>query len=303
MTPTTLVAVDCPIDPIISPYANEVQDWLCGWTRRHGLPAAAADRLAEGGIARYAARIFPDATRDDLRVVAALFTWFFLADDHCDRAVPEPDRVRAVVTGALDTLQTGRDTVGGPLGGMLADAWREPHQRMPVRWRTRFVSAVEHHLRGVVVEARNKARGHRPGVAEYIRLRRATSAAYVSHALVDFAAGVPVPEPVWRHPAVRAYSALGNDLLSWLNDLFSLERDVEASGGHNLVLAVAGELDLPVEAAAERVLEHCQHGMRTLPQARAALPALGPQAERYLDGVDHAVRATLDWSLESPRYR
>ncbi|MEJ3748377.1 terpene synthase [Actinomycetes bacterium KLBMP 9797] len=280
-----------------------MQDWVAGWTRRHGLPGPVADRLAEIGIGRYAARIYPDATAADLRVVAALFTWFFLADDECDRSLPAPGRVHKMVTDVLDTLETGAQVLDGPLGAMLADAWQVPYRRMPAHWRARFVGAVEHHLRGVVVEARNKATGHRPGVAEYVELRRATSAAYVAHALVDFAAGVPVPEAVWRHPAVRAYSAAGNDLLSWFNDLLSLDQDAATSGGHNLVLAVATELSLPVAEATDRVREHWQHRMRALPGLRAALPALGPAAERYLDGVDHTLRATVDWCLESPRYR
>lgn len=301
MMPTICFTLDCPISPTMSVYADAVQDWLGKWTRRHGLPAELADRLAEGGIARYAGRLYPDATLDDLKVIAALFTWFFLADDECDRAcVPEPDRVRALVNSALDLLETGHCAIDGPLGSMLADAWQEPRRRMPARWRARFVSTVEHHLRGVVVEAHNKAAGYRPGVAEYIRLRRATSAAYVAHALVDFAAGVSVSDRVWRHPAVRAYSAVGNDLLSWFNDLLSLDRDAATSGGHNLVLAVANESGLPIEVAAERVRDLWQETISRMPSLR---PVLGEPADRYLDGVDWAIRGTIDWSLESARYR
>ncbi|GFJ79322.1 terpene synthase family protein [Phytohabitans houttuyneae] len=192
MLRTISLDLQCPINPVISPYAEETHGWLDGWTRSHGLPDVYADRLAEGGIARYAARLYPDASPGDLRVLSALFTWFFLIDDECDRAsVPEPRRVRALVGGALSLLRGEAGTRGlpGPLGSMLADAWREPQSRMPARWRARFVGAVEHHLSGVVVEARNKAGGHRPGVEEYVELRRATSAAYVAHTLIDFAGG------------------------------------------------------------------------------------------------------------------
>ncbi|MFC0526853.1 terpene synthase family protein [Phytohabitans kaempferiae] len=293
----------CPIHPVISPYAEDAHEWLDGWTREHGIPDVYADRLAEGRIARYAARLYPDASASDLRVLSALFTWFFLIDDECDRAsVPEPERVRALVGGALSLLRTGTGKLPGPLGTMLADAWREPHRRMPARWQARFVSAVEHHLGGVVVEARNKASGHRPGVEEYVELRRATSAAYVSHTLIDFAGGELLSESFYRHPAVRAFSRTGNDLLSWFNDLLSLERDAATAGGHNLVLALATERDLTIEEAASVARERWHRTMRQFPALREAVPPHGPAGRTYLDGVEHGVRGTMDWSFESARY-
>ncbi|MFD0740963.1 terpene synthase family protein [Phytohabitans flavus] len=268
-----------------------------------------ADRLAEGRIARYAARLYPHASPGDLHVLSALFTWFFLIDDECDRAsVPEPERVRALVGGALSLLRgepgSPDDALPGPLGSMLADAWREPQRRMPARWRTRFVATVEHHLNGVVVEARNKAGGHRPAVQEYVELRRATSAAYVAHALVDFAGnGDLVNESFYYHPAVRAFSRTGNDLLSWFNDLLSLERDAATAGGHNLVLAIATERGVSLEEAAEVARARWQRTMRHFPVLRAAVPPHGAAGRRYLDGVEYAIRGTMDWSYESARYQ
>jgi hypothetical protein len=315
MLPTISLDLRCPIDPVISPYAEDAHDWLDGWVRGHGIPDVYADRLAEGRIARYAARLYPNAKYEDLRVLSALFTWFFLIDDECDRAsVPEPERVRALVEGALSLLRTGARSGSrtgartgandnGPLRTMLADAWREPNRRMPARWRARFVGAVEHHLGGVVVEARNKAGGHRPGVEEYVELRRATSAAYVAHTLIDFAGGgVPVSEAFYRHPAVRAFSRTGNDLLSWFNDLLSLDRDAATSGGHNLVLALATERGLSTEEAAAVARERWHRTMRHFPTLRAAVPRHGEAGRRYLDGVEFAVRGTMDWSFESARY-
>lgn len=306
MLPTISLDLQCPINPVISPYAEDAHGWLDGWTRSHGLPDVYADRLAEGGIARYAARLYPDASPGDLRVLSALFTWFFLIDDECDRAsVPEPERVRALVGGALSLLrgEPGTRTLPGPLGSMLADAWRVPNSRMPARWRARFVAAVEHHLGGVVVEAHNKAGSHRPGVEEYVELRRATSAAYVAHTLIDFAGGGrPVSESFYRHPAVRAFSRTGNDLLSWFNDLLSLERDATTSGGHNLVLAVAAERRVPIEEAVAAARERWHRTMREFPALRASAPPHGAAGRRYLDGVEHAVRGTMDWSYESARY-
>ncbi|MEQ4304823.1 terpene synthase [Plantactinospora sp. B6F1] len=402
----------CPIPARLCPHADAVQDWLVDWADRiiGPLDAAGRERLARGGVARYAGRLYPDASESDLRVLAALFTWFFLLDDACDAARrPRPTEVAALCDGVLRLLRstppsanspsagapppgsphpgptrratahpgpTGRTTTAhpgptgritahpgpigraaghpgaaqvrpahhplaaaggrsanqpaprltvppqsratnqptprseafdGPLRRMLAEAWRVPYERMSAAWRERFVDAVAHHLAGVVTEATNKASGRLPGVAEYITLRRATSAAYVSYVLLEFATGRPVPDAIYHHPAVREVADTANDLLSWFNDLLSLERDAATSGGHNLVLALAREQRIPVEAAIEAVVRRWQHSMRRFLELRDAVPSFGPALDgplrQYLDGLGNSVRGTIDWSMESARYR
>lgn len=326
-----LAELECPIPARISPYADAVQDWLLGWVQRCGGPLDASfrSRLAGAGVARYAGRLYPDASEADLRVLTALFTWFFLLDDACDGAgQPRSAEVSALCAAVLRLLRAeppaGPDAptgpngsaepdalacphpMAGPLGRMLADAWRVPRARMTAAWRHRFVDAVAHHLNGVVTEAVNKATGRRPTVPEYVELRRATSAAYVSYTLIEFATGEPVPDAVYHHPAVRAVAATANDLLSWFNDLLSLPRDELTAGGHNLVLAVARDDGISVEEAVRVVVRRWRETMRRFGELRAAVPSFGAALDgplrRHLDGLAYSVRGTIDWSLESARY-
>jgi hypothetical protein len=304
---------DCPIPPRLSPYADPVQGWLVDRLVGLGLPldAAARERLSRAGFARYAGRLYPDAAEPDLRTLAVLFTWFFLVDDACEG--PErltPARLRALRDGTLALLRDGPRSrhpgFSGPLRRLLVQAWREPRRRMPARWRLRFVDAVAHHLDGAWREAVATAAGRPPGVDEYVQLRRATSAAYVSYPLIEFATGRPLPDPVYHHPALRRVGDLGNDLLSWFNDVASLERDRVTAGGHNLVLALATERGVSPEAAVELVAERWRATMGRFLAARAAVPSFGPALDgpvtAHLDGVANAVRGTIDWTLESGRY-
>ncbi|MEH1099127.1 terpene synthase family protein [Micromonospora sp. CPCC 205561] len=305
---------ECPIPPRLSPHADRVQEWLAGELLPGlglALDGVALQRLARSGFARYAGRLYPGATEADLRVLAALFTWFFLVDDACDgRGRPDPDQIRSLRAGALALLHDGprlrHAGLTGPLRRLLVRAWREPRRRMPARWRRRFAEAVAHHLDGTWREAVNKAAGRAPGVAEYVELRRATSAAYVSFPLVEFVTGRPLPGPVHQHPVLRGIAETGNDLISWYNDLASLERDEAVSGGHNLVLATAAERRVPVETALGLTAERWRASMRRFVELRAAVPSFGPALDEavadHLDGVANAVRATVDWTLESARY-
>ncbi|MGN9811211.1 terpene synthase family protein [Micromonospora sp. BQ11] len=305
---------ECPIPSRLSPHADRVQRWLDGEllpSLELPLSATGHRRLERARFAWYAARLYPDATEADLRVITALFTWFFLVDDLCDG--PDrltPDEVRTLRTEVLILLRGGprlrHAGLPGPLRRLLRRAWREPRRRMPARWRNRFADAVAHHLDGTWREAAGKAAGRRPDVAGYVELRRATSAAYVSYPLVEFVTGRPLPDPVYHHPLLTRIADTGNDLLSWYNDLASLERDQATSGGHNLVLAIAAEEQVPLEVAVDLVAERWRESMRHFVALRAAVPSFGPALDEavtdHLDVVANAVRGTVDWTLESARY-
>ncbi|MFI7660339.1 terpene synthase family protein [Micromonospora parva] len=304
---------ECPIPSQLPAHANRVHCWLLGLLPELGLPLddAALRRLSRGAFAWYAGRLYPRATEADLRVLTALFTWFFLVDDACDgpdRLTPE--QIRALRNGTLALLHDGtrlRQTgLTGPLRRLLVLAWREPRRRMPARWRLRFADAVARHLDGTWQEAVNKETGRRPSVDEYVELRRATSAAEVSYPLVEFVSGRPLPDPVYHHPLLRQIARTGNDLLSWYNDLASLDRDRTTAGGHNLVLALQAERDLSEAEAVERAAEQWREAMRRFVALRATVPSFGPVLDRavadHLDGVAYAVRGTIDWTFESARY-
>ncbi|WP_433389227.1 terpene synthase family protein [Micromonospora sp. KLBMP9576] len=304
---------ECPLPARCSPHAQATQEWLAGWVRRFDLPLddLALRRLDAGRVAWYTGRLYPDASAADLRTVAALWTWFFLLDDACDGPHGASGaEVAALRAGVLRVLRHGPSArpagFRGPLRRMLTDAWQAPQARMPPAWQRRFVDAVAHHLAGNRVEAENKSRGHAPGVTEYVALRRATSAAYVSYTMIEFVTGQALPDPVYHHPALRALAATGNDLLSWFNDLVSLETDRATSGGHNLVLAVAREQRLSDEEAVAAVVARWRTAMRRFMELRATVPSFGPELDpavaAHVEGIGRSVRATIDWSLESDRY-
>jgi hypothetical protein len=261
-----------------------------------------AERQDAAGFARYAARLYPAAGVAELRALAGMLTWFFLFDDAIDgRAALTLDDVRATVDGAGAVPAPAE-----PMRRMLVGWWRAITGDMPDMARSRLYDAVRHHLDGILVEAANKWVGRRPGIAEYVQLCRATSGAYVSYALIGFANRDRIPDAVFHHPALREAGAAANDLLSWFNDLLSLERDEATSGGHNLVLATARQRGLARGTAVREVTRRWQERMVGFLAVRAAAPTFGPPVDaavrRYLQGLADSVRGTIDWTLESPRY-
>ncbi|WFE22990.1 terpene synthase [Solwaraspora sp. WMMD937] len=305
----------CPLPTVLSPYAAQADAWLPGWLQRCGLPPGTAThrRLAGARIGRYAARLYPGAPIGRLRVVAAMFAWFFLLDDEFDGvADPQEGRLRQLADEVLAVLRSdpapgSHPVMAGPLRRMLAGPWQTVRQSMPDWWHRRFVEAVAEHLDGAVREAANKAAGYRPGPDEYVELRRATSAAHVAYTLIEYATGDPVPDAVFHHPRVRDVLVAGNDLLSWYNDFFSLPRDLTTAGGHNLVVAVAETRRVPIGDALVIVAHRWRAEMAAFGARQAEVPSFGPDHDRaargLLAGVGYAVRGTIDWSFESARYQ
>ncbi|MFC8847864.1 MULTISPECIES: terpene synthase family protein [unclassified Micromonospora] len=308
-----MLSAECPLTPRMSGHADDVQEWLENRLARADLPLdrAGLDQLGRAGFARYAARLYPDAGTPELCAVSLLFTWFFLVDDLCDGRLGEaPDQIRALRDGILRALRSGASArhpgFVGPLRRLLLDAFRSLRRQMPEGWRTRFTDAVAHHLDGAYREAVNRSTGHQPDVAEYVDLRRATSAAYVSYTLTEFVTRRPLPDAIYHHPQLRELDTIGNDLLSWFNDVVSLKRDQATSGGHNLVLALAREHGVPVTTATGMVADRWRVRMRRFTELQGALPSFGPELDLavadHVAVVANSVRGTIDWSLESARY-
>ncbi|WP_144119397.1 terpene synthase family protein [Catellatospora sichuanensis] len=305
--------VDCPLASRMSPYVALAEHDLTGWARKCGLISDGDGQswLAGEAYAGHAGRIFPDAPPADLALLAMIFAWFYLVDDVCDgTAHPEPPRLRRFVTELLALLHgsdSPTEVFAGPPRLMLTEIWAALRERMPDAWQSRFVDAVAVHLDGVITEAENKAAGHLPGVGEYVELRRAASAAEISHLLTELATGTHLPDAIYHHPALREVRLAGTDLLSWFNDLYSLDRDIATAGGHNLVLAISHERELSIEAAVQEAVDMWQQRMDGFGPLRARVPSFGtqfdPAVHAHLDGVAGSVRGTLDWTVVSGRYR
>ena len=176
---------------------------------------------------------------------------------------------------------------------------------MPARWRQRFADAVarppRRHLAG---GGRPRRPGRRPSVDEYVELRRSTSAADVSYPLIEFVSGRPLPDAVYHHPLLRQIARTGNDLLSWFNDLASLERDRVDRGRAQPGAGDRGRTGVRRGRRRPNGLPSAGgHGDAAL--RRVATPRCRRSARRWTSAVaDHPRRGrrtpcagTIDWTL------
>lgn len=73
------------------------------------------------------------------------------------------------------------------------------------------------YLQAVTQQAADRTDKAIPDLETYIALRRDTSACRPCFALMEFVAGVDLPDEVAQHPTILAMEEATNDLVSWSN--------------------------------------------------------------------------------------
>jgi hypothetical protein len=158
-------------------------------------------------------------------------------------------------------------------------------------------------LDGVATEARYRQSNRQLALDEYLGLRRATSACGLLFDLIQLGTRRPLPDAVHFHPAVIAVRKTATDVVAWINDLASMGKEEAVGSGHNLVLVLRRTGGLSASLAGAVATDMVNDGIRRLWRDIDGLPDLGNALTSYVDGLKCWVRANIDWSARSGRYR
>ncbi|MFC4907351.1 cytochrome P450 [Actinomadura gamaensis] len=284
--------------------ADLLRAGVCGWAEERGLvgPRGRArletSRLLDLGIA-----LTGRAGPDDAAVLLAWFLWVLLLDDRVDDGPWADGGVLAGFSAsALAVLrgEAGRDAVTDPMLAVLADdLWPRTALLAGPAWRERFAGHVARHLRAQCALVERRASGRPPRLPDYVGLRRDLFGADVFFDLFEAVDGIAPPDA----PVTAALRAAAADVISWTNDLFSVEKDMAFGERANLVLLL--------RERHVRTLQDAVDAARSLIAARAAdfqilrraLPRGARDENRLADRLRRAMRASLDWHRSVPRYR
>lgn len=300
----------CPFPPAISPHAEEVQRLINEWMHeRHYLRTEAAYRRFKAArFASLTGRVHPEASFESVLLVASYMSWLFMLDDLCDEASlgRDPERLRIQLFELIDRMRHPRPLRGdeSPVVVGLAELWERMLLRATPGWAEHFIQTFEGYALACVWEARNRALNRVPPMTEYIAYRRHTSAVYAFFALIELAEQVTLPAELREH--VRALEVRANDGVCWVNDMSSLEKELDAGDVHNLVIVLQHEQGLSLQGAVDHAASLFNSRMREYVELEQRLPSLGAAIDvplqRYLLGLRCWVRGNIDWSYESGRY-
>ncbi len=300
----------CPFPKRLNRHAEAAQQHTLAWVRRFGLVSEAAFlRLKASRFGYLAARAYPDAGEEELKLVCDWNTWLFIRDDQCDETGvgKDPQKLAALHRRWLGLLMErtcpGKDDA---LGLALLDLWQRLRARSSLAWQARFIASVAEYFESSVWEAQNRALGTCPDLASYVKMRPFTGGLYTDLELIEVVEHILLPLEIRCHPVLQRLARLTNDVVCWSNDVFSLSKESAQGDVHNLVVVLARQHSLEIQEAVEWAAQMCNAQVKRFLALEKRLPDFpSPYAEavaKYLDVLRAWMRGNLDWSLESARY-
>lgn len=312
MAPIVYPALYCPFPSAINPHAAAVHRATLVWAQQFQLirGETARERLDRRRYGELMARAYPHAPRQALQFVSDWNTWLFLLDDECDETGlgKDPARLAQVHAHLLSILRgAAPGAQDGPQSHALWQLITRLRAQADEEWMRRFNRQVEAYFSANVWEANNRLCGRIPEAAPYRAMRLFTGAVYMYLMLIEFTGQIQLPPDVRDYPDVQRLAEMTNNCICWSNDIISLEKELQHGDIHNMVVILRAEQDLSLQAAVDQVAAMQDAEMREFIALAARLPSFGEavdaELQRYVKGMQHWMRANLDWSAATARYR
>lgn len=305
-----LDAFFCPIEPAIHPAVEETEQRALAWVDRFGFCATPAERawVAGSNSAEFYARFAPAAEAGRLWVAACWVYWGFAFDDaRCDEGAlsSDPTAFPAMAGRVQRALERP-----GPYGvdDRYAAAVHDLGERFramatPVQVR-RFLDAHRAWLAGVQWQVGNRARGHMPGLDDYLTMRLHSAGGEPTYAMLEIVNGAEVPAAEMDSPAVCALSEMAVLVASLDNDRHSFAKEAgRRQAEQNIFHVLMGQDGSPLGRAVRDAIA-LRDGVlcRFLALRDRVLPGASRELHRYLTDLGHGIRGNIEWGLRVPRY-
>jgi hypothetical protein len=312
MESIVLPELHCPFAPIINMHVEAVHQHTLEWVSRFELVATEASwqRFRAAKFAWLAARAYPTASMEALKLVAEWNIWLFIHDDQCDEAglgrQPEAlaalyDKLRPIVRGAEPAAGCERIVLA------LHDLIGRMQARASKAWLERFAHSVDDYFAACIWEAHNCAAGRVPDIHSYVQMRPFTGALNTDIELIELCEHIYLPNEVYAHPDVQRLTLMANNVVCWANDIISLEKELRHGDVHNLVVAIQHECGCGLQEAVHRARAMHDSEVRAFVDLAERAPWFGTrieaELERYLVILRAWMRGNLDWAYDTRRYR
>ncbi len=268
-----------------------------------------AQRLVQLQYGNLMARAYPNAALPALQLISDWNTWLFLLDDQCDEAGlgRAPDHLAQVHAMVLDILHGGSTQERSPRILALCDLAARLQAYAGAAWLDRFMHQITEYFKASVWEAKNRARHRIPDLKTYLAMRPYTGAVYSYLALIEFANQLDLPATVHGHSTVQQLMQMTNNVICWSNDLMSFDKELRHGDVHNLVLVLRYAQNHNLPKAMRLVASMHDAEVRRFQTLAASLPSftavVDADLQQYVRGLQFWMRANMDWSAATARYR
>lgn len=301
----------CPIDPVMHPRVQDVEDASAEWAMRIGLCRTEAQLARWRGTrsAAFYAGMTPQGIVERLQVAADWVYWGFSFDDYrCDEGsnAIDPTRFVPVAARLLRILETQDFSLCGQdpyLLGLcdLARRYRKLGTAVQAR---RWVTAHYLWLSGVIQQNTHRSQGGPYSVDDYITTRLHDCGGAPTQAMYEFVNGAEISGDEMDSPRVRAITELFWLIAALDNDRVSRHKEILGQrDAYNLVDVIARCENRSQPDAAEQMITYRDRLMCLFLRLRDQLTeGASAPLRTYLTSLGHGIRSNIDWSLTVPRY-
>ncbi|MBC3363037.1 hypothetical protein [Pseudomonas sp. SWRI154] len=298
----------------IHPRAEDVHVWHLNWLQEMGLisePKVAQDYSRQGAVSAMT-YIFPQIPYSGLCLAADMAGITVFLDDYCSVHAKAPERVVRLVTSlvavTLDPIESHHQ-MSNPIVRAWLHAWKRYGEGMSSRWREKTQQTWHEFLTAWIDEAAIQVQGSYMDLDAYFQIRRRAIGVRPFIDVAQWALGLELPPALADHPTTQKALDACTDVCIYINDIFSLERELAAEEKNNFVLIIQQQNGFSYEQSLEFSIKKCIDSYRIfeLDKDELSLLAVSEYERRainsYIDLLCGFIKGSHDWSSQVERYK
>lgn len=308
----TIPDIYCPFPSQISPYLEQVRRYTLEWVQSFNLvqKETALQYYLAADFSGFSCRVYPMASLEELFFINDWVSWIALFDDWFDdsRLGTQPAYMYQIHQHLLTILQedSSHATPQGPVAEALADIWRRADKLGSSTWKRRLAQHHADYFAACRWDAENRAHKSIPAIDAYIDNRRNSVANTISFDMFDLAQHIEFPAEIYGSQLFQAILRAANNIVGWINDVYSLKKELAHGEICNLVIVVQYAHHCSLQEAVNQVCTMIETETRRFQEMVQHFPTYSAEWDaeirRYLFDLGKWIRGPLDWYHETSRY-
>ncbi|KAG2031502.1 isoprenoid synthase domain-containing protein [Suillus americanus] len=253
-----------------------------------------------------AAVCYPGADAFHLQVCVESINWAFIMDDRMECGVIDGRKaLESCISALRDPINFDTEQLGAKMCKSFFSRFRETAGPGCTE---RFIHRTELFLAAVAKQVDDRAKGNMYHLESYTTLRRDLVGVKPCFALIEFVAGIDLPDEVVSHPVVKALEDATNDHVAWADDILSYNKEQSRGDEHweNIVAVLMHDRGLDLQGAMDCAGQMCKDAIRRFESYRPILPSWGEEVDRqvavYVEGLQNWMIGSLHWHFDTVRY-
>jgi Terpene synthase family 2, C-terminal metal binding len=320
MSELHLPLIDIPFPVRVSPHARYAEDDCRRWTREIGLVRDRPEaRVTDSTMwSELAARVVPTAGRAAVVGQTRWLAWFGAFDDLSELSHHSPQEWDSVDHGIRDLAHSGFSP-GTTAAHPLTRAFSQLTERMQGSsgmsdgWRKRF----SHHLIELLDICRAESERKGPqvplSIEEYVVFRRTIGYMPLLYDLQGILTNSDIPAELLDTVSYQSLQTLSIDAVNWINDIYSLTKEIESGQVQNIVIVISDTEKIPMQDALDEaavrvkaVLEEFCAAEKEFKYSLAGKhldAAATSRVERNIEGMRDWIVGPVGWYSVTARYQ